>query len=319
MRTRATRWFSNVATNLAAAFAVTLALSGAAQAQSAQAGPQPGSQAGPQMVRRMRPAPPPAFIGERGEARLDLATGSPIVEVLIQGRAFRFLIDTGAAGHGRIKADVAAALGLAVIGEMQAGDGSGAMQVRRRYALPEMSVAGIIFQDMQLTELPVIEGRPTPFDGVIGLHAFGSHLLTLDYAQAKMSLSRDTLPASDPTFDPSQGGVLLGLRIGSVETQVSLDTGNSLAPLILPEALVQRLQTTGEPRMMGRGRTAISSIEIREVTLVDQVSVAGVILPVTTATYPSLGSIGNLGSRALRTAVVRLDQRNTRIEISLAN
>lgn len=290
-----------------AALAATMAL--APNLATAQEG-------GPQVVRRVRaPTPPPAFVGEQGTARLDLSSGAPVVEVTLGGKPFRFLIDTGAGGHGRIKPAIAEALGLTVTGEARAGDGSGNVQIRKRYGAPDLTVGGVVFKDLDLTELPEIPGRPTPWDGVLGLDLFASHLLTLDYAKGVMTLGRETL-SGGVAYELGRG-MVLPLKVGTTDLQATLDTGNSLAPLILPPEQATAL-ASGPPRPLGKGRTAISSVEVQQADLTAPVSVGGVALPVKTVTWPSLGPVGNLGSLALVGMVVRIDQRSRRLEIAAA-
>ena len=294
--------------------AVVLVATGASGAAIAQtpSGPQP------QMVRRVaQPAPPPAYVGEAGEAALDVSTGLPVVTVEIHGQSYRFLLDTGAGGHGRLTAATAEALGLQPTGgEARATDGSGQVQTRRQFALDELSVAGVRFQGLTMTEVPGFPpGRGPQVDGILGVDLFASHTLTLDYAAGRLALGKTPLPASAVTYQRDRGGIGVTVRVGDVEVPVRLDTGNSVGALIVPEAVLAGIPRSGESRSAGRARTAISEIDIREQDLAVPVQLGSVVLPITRVTWPSLGEVGNLGSRGLAGSVVTLDQVNRRLDI----
>lgn len=288
-----------------------LCLAGSANAQTPSAGPQPT------MVRRMpAPMPPPAFEGQGGEARMTLVDSRPVVEVVIGARGpYRFLVDTGAGGHGRVRPEFAQALGLAVAGEMRATDGSGVSQIRRSFALPPMRLAGVTFSGVQMGEIGPAARLPQGIDGVVGLGLFAGHLATLDYAGGKLTLGQGGLPESVTPYVIERGVIAIPAMVGGKPVPVHLDTGNAVAALILPKALVDTLPQRGAPRRAGQVSTALSTVDIWNADLAVDVSIGGLVLKSPTVAYPSLGETGNLGSKALGNAVVRIDQRNRRVSI----
>jgi predicted aspartyl protease len=293
---------------------IALLLLSVATAGTAQTPPSPG----PQMVRRMRPpSPPPTFVGERTEVAMDASKGMPLVTVMIAGKPYRFGVDTGAAGHGRISPTLAEALGLTVSGEVMAGDGSGQAQMRRTFALPELTLGEVRFTGLNVLELARL---PEGVSGILGLGLFQGHLLSLDYGGGKLKLSREALPESAATYvdDPRRGGINLPAMIGGESITVRLDTGNSVGALIVPTVLAERLPKTGAVRAAGQARTGVSSMEIKEADVALILSVAGTELPLTKITFPSLDDVANLGSRALAGAVLKIDQANRRLAIERA-
>ncbi|HEX8622177.1 MAG TPA: retropepsin-like aspartic protease [Allosphingosinicella sp.] len=279
------------------------------------------SPSGPRMepVRRIRPmSPPPAFAGDETRLAMDLSQSVPIVSVTIGGKGpFRFLVDTGAGGHGRITPALAEALALTPSGEATAGDGSGRTQTRKTYRIDSLELGQVRFSGVELSEVPLPRGRLQRIDGVLGLGLFASHTLVLDYPRAALSLSRASLPAGAPAYTPDPRGLVMPVSIGAETIPAHIDTGNALAPLILPTEVAERLPRRGEPRVTGRAATAMSTMEVREVDISGPVRVAGVTLPITAATYPALGENGNLGSKAFAGAVLRIDQRSRRLQIEL--
>ncbi|MBA3677950.1 MAG: aspartyl protease family protein [Sphingosinicella sp.] len=280
--------------------------------------PQPQVRMGePQMVMRMRPrSEPPAFTGNSGQTALTHTEVYPIVDVVIAGRTFHFIVDTGAMGHGRVKPEVATALGLGVSGTVQAGDGSGRVQDRRQFSVPVLTVAGVEFRNLDMAEYVSPPGRATHFDGVLGLGMFVGHTLTLDYSRGQLRLSQDPLPATAVTYDNSRGPILMPLMIGATALPTVLDTGNAIAGLIVPADVASGLPKRGEPRAAGRGGTAYSTVEFFEIDLAAPVTLGGSQLPITRASYPSLGPVGNMGSKALQSGSVTIDQRNSRIQVT---
>lgn len=306
--------------------AIAACLASAALSQPPQA-PQPGQ--GPQMrqpgngpvlVRRMRgaPTPPPASIGESARVPMSFDRAMPVVEVMIGGRGpYRFGIDTGAQGHGRIAPALAQELGLTVSGQSIAGDGSGRTETRQRYRADRLALGGLTFQGVELTELNDPGGRLVGVQGILGLDLFARHLLTLDYAGRTVMVARGALPDNALHFD-GEGAILLQLSIGGIMLPARLDTGNSLAPLLVPAALVERLPASGPARRLGQARTALSTVDIMEVPVSAPVRVGDTALPITAIAYPALGDVGNLGSRALQTGAVVIDQANRRIAFRFA-
>lgn len=274
----------------------------------------------PQIVRRMPgpPAAPPRITGEEARVPMSFSRAMPVVEVTIGGRGpYRFGIDTGAQGHGRISAALAAELGLAVTGEMQAGDGSGRTQTRHRYRADGLALGGLNFDGVELSELNDPGGRLTGLHGILGLHLFAERLLTLDYAGRSVTVGRGALPASAIRYQ-GPGSILVPLEIGGRTVPTQIDTGNSIAPLLLPAAIVEALPRTGAVRQVGQARTALSTIAIEEIGITAPVRLGSLVLPIDRVAFPTLGETGNLGSQALSSAMLRIDQANQRIELRFA-
>jgi len=280
---------------------------------------------GPRMMpvrQMMAPLPPAAFEGEGVTIPMTLDKIIPVVDIRIAGEGpYRFAIDTGAFGHGRIRPEVAAALGLTVVGEARAGDGSGRSQVRKNYAVPSLTVAGVTFKDLQITEMavPPGNGRLDGIDGILGISLFAQHTLKIDYASQRMALSRAPLSPSAISYPAAPGPITIPIMIGGKTVPAHLDTGNAVAPLIVPAVLAGELPTRGMRRRAGTAATAVSTVEIWEIDLSVPVRVGSLTLPVNQITYPSLGAAANLGSKALATSILRVDQRNRRVSIEPGN
>ena len=291
----------------------------AASTQLAAQPPAPESPppAGPQpMVRRMAP-PPPAMRGDRAVLPADLSLGIPVVTVTVNGHGpYRFGMDTGAQGHARISARLAAELGLTPVGEAFAGDPSG---LNRRaiplYRLDHLTVGGLDFSGVTAGELTLDQG----LDGILGIGLFDRLLLTLDYGNARLTAERGALPAGGAgifDYEPVMGGlVTVPVRIGGFETRVHLDSGAGRVGIALPRERIADLPTRGAARVVGHARTVSQELEISAIDLAEPARVGDLALPVTMVSYPSPSPTGVLGSAGLQGLAVTIDQQNRRLRI----
>ena len=70
----------------------------------------------------------PVLDMDQAEVRVEMdhASGHIVLEATVQGKGpYLFLLDTGAAGHGRIDRSLVDELGIEIVGEIEASDGSG--------------------------------------------------------------------------------------------------------------------------------------------------------------------------------------------------
>ncbi len=268
----------------------------------------------PQM-RRRGPVEAPRATGTCAALPLDLAAIVPVVEVTIGGRPYRFAVDTGAQGHGRIKRELAEQLGLAVVGQARTPGPGGTVEERPIFALPALAVGGITFHDAQLAAAPVIPGRPMPWDGILGVDLFRNFTLTLDYGNRRLHVGERPLTAG-VALAPDQPGPTFPIEIGGRSFPAHLDTGNQVAPLFLNEADARSLPLSGAPVERGRARGSFGEFAIMEAPLAGPVRVGAFTLPVDRVAWPAVRGVGNLGSRGLAGTVVRLDQRGRRLDIA---
>ena len=81
----------------------------------------------------------------------------PVVEVKIGGKGpYRFGIDTGAQGYGRISPELAEELGLPKVGEVGTPAPGGTVATRPVYGASEISVGGVSFKNLDLVALSTV-------------------------------------------------------------------------------------------------------------------------------------------------------------------
>lgn len=235
------------------------------------------------------------------------ASVTPVVEVMLGGKGpYRFAIDTGAAGHGRIKPELAQELGFAVVGEARAPAPGGAVATRKIFGVPEMKVGGVTFADVGLVEQSGVRGPGVEWDGILGIGLFQQLALTLDYANRRVMFGGAGLKAGLPlAFDRAIPLVTLG--IGDKSFAVHLDTGNGVGALFLDEPAAKMLPLAGPPVERGKARTTFSEFSIMEAPLAVPVTAGSMTMPIKAVGWPGAMPGGNLGSKGLAGMTLTID------------
>ncbi|WP_298128054.1 retropepsin-like aspartic protease [Brevundimonas sp.] len=282
------------------ALAIFTALSGTASAQS------------------IRGAPPPLeIIGDQMSVDIGRRQGAPLVPVMINGQGpFHLILDTGAAPQVVLSPKIIQQLNLEPVGMALIGDPSGnAPQEAAIYGDLRLEIGEITFE-----RVSAIENGALGIDGVIGAGLFDTFRVNLDFGQNRLSFDRLALPEPDGEtvhdFRLDRGLIMVDLSVGQVRVPAHVDIGQSVSPLIMPEALALSLPRLGEPRKVGTARSVSSTMDVMAVDLAVPVRLNNQILGVTTAAYPSLLNAANLGAGAFARNVLTLDYPNRRLQIS---
>jgi CubicO group peptidase (beta-lactamase class C family) len=241
------------------------------------------------------------------------------VEAKVNGKGpFHFVIDTGSAAMLRLSPEIAKSLGLEEIGEALSGDPSGRNAVRRPVMrVDSVEIGGARFSGVTAT----VGGRPGPvqLDGVIGLPLFGKLTVTLDYPRQELRLGIEPLPAHGThvvSFTAEHGVPQIEIDVAGVTTKVDIDSGS---PALVNLVSTAGLSFNGEPRVVGRGRTASNEFEIRAGELRGDIRVAGWTQSNPMVDLVDIFPVSNLGSRFLRQYVVTFDLANGRMELAKAH
>jgi len=261
---------------------------------------------------------PPRWRGVPGASPMLSWRAMPAVAVTINGKGpFTLGIDTGAPGYLHLSKPIAAAAGLAIVGSAISADPSGKNPITvERYRVAALTVAGVTFLDVDADELPAIGAPGDELAGVLGMDLFDALTLTLDFKGRQVALSRAGLPPPDgkTIFGYDAGDYIqLPLQIGEVIMPTHLDTGQTNAPLIVPEGLVGKLATHGAPTKVGTAHTVSEAVDVFSIALDAPVHLGDVRFPVTSVTYPTFVPIANLGSTALQTMSLMIDRPARRI------
>jgi Aspartyl protease len=299
----------------AVAFAVCLALANAIAAQI--------------QVRREGP-PPRAFDrSEMTSASTEvpmLSTDNVLVEARIDGKGpYRFALDTGAGGGGRISRSLATKLGLKVVGQAITGDPSG----KNRETIDIVEAGSLAIGDatfsgakLAVRDLPAAPGRTQPeFDGVLGIGLFQDYLLTLDYPARQVRIEKGELPPADGRevldFEDRHGIPSIKLQVGDLEVAAEVDSGNMRGELVLPASYIGKVPLEKDPVVVGRGRTAFNEFEIKQAPLKGAVRVGSQSVERPLVDFVEIFPHANIGHAFLRRFAVTIDQKNHRIRFRM--
>jgi hypothetical protein len=233
-----------------------------------------------------------------------LSAGVPVVEVRIGGKGpYRFAVDTGAEGFGRISAELAAELGLPRVG---------AAGARPVFAAPEVSVGAVSFKNLDLAALPALRGLGEQWDGVLGNELLKLVPVTLDYGGARARFGGAELSEGLPVrFE--RGVPILPIDVAGKRFEVQFDSGNGAAALVLDEAAARSLPLSGEAVESAVAR--FGGAATREAPLAASVTIDGAPLTLKAVGWPSPRPGGTLGSRAMAAMSVTIDARSQLAEV----
>jgi hypothetical protein len=237
----------------------------------------------------------------------------PVIDVTIDGRGpYRFGVETGAPFIG-VRQKVLDALGLKPVTPGQPP----------LYRLDAIDAGGLHLGNARVV---ATEAADPSIDGVLGLNAFASLLMTIDYPAARLVLARGALP-------PPNGGDVLAtvpvafgfgvhLTVGGVGTDAFIDTRSETALGVSP-ALAGGLRFAYAPVTVGMARGAgFAPVPVKAARLDGDIALGeyAIARPIVDVRQlpPYLPSQPLLGGRILSQFAVTLDQRNGRVRFVLS-
>ncbi|MCO6438060.1 MAG: aspartyl protease family protein [Phycisphaerae bacterium] len=241
------------------------------------------------------------------------------VEVNGQG-PFRFMLDTGAEGAGRVDRTLVEKLDLPLLSDATGKGVLGQNLKLTDHRLDTLSMGELSFTNVVVSSRDYNAERPgglKPIDGILGFHLFSEYLLTVNYSARTIVVSRGELPPPDgksivPIISDDEDPEI-EVTIGGMSTKALIDTG-AIIPLGLPTALAKNLKFTSEPTRVGRSGGA----DIESATLDGALRIGDAIIdnPETLIAGP-LGE-ANIGIKIIAQLEVTFDQKNGRIRIERA-
>jgi predicted aspartyl protease len=244
----------------------------------------------------------------------EIVDGRLYVKAAVNGHGpFRFAVDTGASGLGRIDASLISSLGLKIRKSIANSDGIKSSEADTT-RIDSLDIGGLsrrnfdaITRDYNSKMAP--EAR---FSGIVAREFFGDGLLIIDYPRKMLSFSKSL------SLSPGQDGVVVYERpfripvsIGGVHVEGNLDTGANVT-FVLPQRLFEKV-SDATLRLAGRGQLTNSQMETKRAVvhgpfLMARASLSDVEVRVSEQ-YPEL----LVGAYALQSLVVLIDQRSKSI------
>lgn len=235
--------------------------------------------------------------------------------VYVQARAngqgpFRFAVDTGASGAGRLDASLASVLRLPLAGQDESSDGVQA-QVVDTTRLQSLALGGLVRHGLSLITRDY-HGRMAPrawFAGILGRDFFADGLLVIDYPARTLSFTRSHgLWPGEPGVVAYQRPFRVPVSIGAVQAEANIDTGADVA-LVLPQALYPRVQASG--LVQGpKGRLTNTVVQTRRTRVTGPLRIGGIAVSDVDALVSERLPEVVVGSRILERSVLVIDQRS---------
>jgi hypothetical protein len=231
-------------------------------------------------------------------------------DVMLNGRPFRFALETGA-GFFAVSWRAAAALGL-----LPDTIEIGPPPVIR---VDSLTVGGATFHNIVARVSSTFDGRD--FDGIISIPVLRDVVATLDLARSRLVLDRGELPPPNeqdvfPVAGHDRGGRIdVMMRLDGLEAPAVIDTRSPLW-LIAGDSLIGTLRLESPPRSIGTAwGPSLGTFELRGTRLAREVRLGQHIVqrpPVLFRERPGVV----IGVPFLEQFVVSIDQRNQRVRFA---
>jgi predicted aspartyl protease len=251
---------------------------------------------------------------------LALDSGRPSIEIRIDGKGpYRLLFDTGSGAGLILDKQLATDLGLKSTGTRRIGDPNSPEAIEAQVMeVDRVDVGGLVLRAVDTISWDrKAMGMGDIPRGVVGLGLFGSRLVTLDYPRGTLIVEPGELPEADgrtvltASFD--DGIPSIPIDVAGVPLRAHLDSG-STGFLGVPLGTAKQLPLEAAPVEVGRGRTASGDYSVSEARLRGSVRVGGLVIERPKLHFMDLPS-ANLGSDLLRSLVVTVDRKNSRVRL----
>lgn len=242
-----------------------------------------------------------------------------VEDVMINGKGpFRFLLDTGAEGAGRVDTSLVEALKLPTAGTSASLGVLGQQQEMTRYRLDSLAIGKLSFASLEMMGRDYnasIRGPGLrPIHGILGFHLFSEYLLTIDYPARTLTVTRGELPAPDgkqvlPIISDDEDPEI-EITLGGQRAKALLDTG-AMGELGVPASIADKLKFAGEP--IERGQEG--GVPLRSATLDGVLRLGEHEFAKPTMMIASRLNQVVVGVRTLAALRVTYDQKNARVRI----
>ncbi|MBI3835010.1 MAG: aspartyl protease family protein [Planctomycetes bacterium] len=256
---------------------------------------------------------------------MQIVDSQPVVEARINGQGpYKFLIDTGAAGFGRIGNDLAEQLKLKEVGEVTAGDPSGQHEeTLKLVGVDSISVGGATFsgglQFLRRDDKKANVEERGGIVGILGLGVFHDSLFTLDYPNRKVIIERGSLSKADGKseidFASPHGIPEIMIQVAGIDVETDLDSG-SMGGISVPPSVADKLHFSNKPTVVGRASTGFNQFDIKEAKLDGDVRIGGNVIASPMLSIIDIFPRANIGGRILQSFSVTVDSVNQRIRFS---
>ena len=251
---------------------------------------------------------------------LNLTTQRPILELMINGKGpYQIIFDTGSSSSV-IDEELATSLRLEVIGvDSLQTPGSDNKVMSKSVKVPGISFAGTdISEDAIMRTLSL--RKMLPVDGLLSPTFFSNYLLTLDYQDSKLILSKGELNKADKDvthFIQEPRVINLDVVVDDNKLEAHLDSGNP-GGFDLPFSLKDQLHFKEEPQEAGVIHTPAANFKKWKATLIGDIRVGSVVYKNPDVNLVEGFQFVNLGYQVFRDLRITIDYKNNLIKFEKA-
>ncbi|MGE3466164.1 MAG: aspartyl protease family protein [Pyrinomonadaceae bacterium] len=253
------------------------------------------------------------------EIPFTLEQNRPIVNLRMGAKNdLRFIFDTGAQGIV-LSEKVASDLGLRSHGITRVGSPNNPVAIEaKRVAVPSVGIGGFEITNQNAVAIDFDKMLPgLRVDGLLGLSFFRGYLVTINYAESKLTIAKGELTEGGPGVIRVDLSEILALtaKLNGKDMPIHLDSG---APslLMMPIEWKPNLTLKSEPVFFRKARTSSGVFDLYKAELLGKIEIgeASLIDPeITLATsgFPA----ANLGFAFMRNYVWTIDTVNERMRM----
>lgn len=263
------------------------------------------------------PSVPPALLGT---APVELRHGVPFVRVLVNGQGpFLFGVDTGTSNQAIVSPALASALHMPTTRQIRLSDLAGVhSQTVDEVAVDSLRLANVAFHGVRAVVHPPLSAEGS-YDGILGIQLFRGLLLTLDYPNRVLSLSRGALSTTEAGSVPMRlvnGIPAIQLTLGDEKVEAQIDSGGT--GLCLPATVAHDLHFSGGLSTLGQGRSQVGRFALQGGEMKGHIALAGFDFKNPFIEICSTFPIANFGAAALADFALTIDQQHNLVRFQSA-
>lgn len=248
---------------------------------------------------------------------IDLSSQRPIITVNINGKGpYKFIFDTGA-GRNFIDEELAKELKLEVVGKDPIGSpGTNRQVISNRIRINKFSISNMLTSDkIEFNTMPL--KRMLPVDGVVGGMFFKNFLLSINYPESILTITKGNLNQNDGgviPFNQSSRILSTNINIAGNKLEAHLDSGNP-ANIDIPFSLKDKLQFIKEPVEDGMIRTSLASHKRWKAKLKGNIVIGNLVYKSPEVNLIEGFEFVNLGFQFFNQSIIKIDRSNNLLKI----
>jgi len=246
--------------------------------------------------------------------QIKLVKNKVYIEAFINKKGpYNFLFDSGATGLGRLDVRLVKELGLEDAGDFRNSDGN-TIKIEKMAKVDQMKVGKLTIKNINLMYRDYnLNPGPMVIDGVVGRDFFKDFLVSIDYPNQLLEISKNHLSINDPGVTSYDQAFYVTGKIGNIEGRFAFDSGSSQR-FHFPEHIIKQVknQPTGATSITKRANT---NYNLTETILADTIWFGNKPFVNQKVNYSSLATWINVGTDFLKDHKITFDQKNKLIKI----